>query len=186
MKISSNNISIPVKVGSQLQNDLWYFTGGIKATNPYGTGVPLSIDTNGVLYTGAGMTYGGGIYATSTASTTATATLASQGMIGYNMISFTVGTSTATVVATLPASSTFPSTFLANVGDSATLYFYAASTTGSNIQLASSTGFAVYTSAGVGSSTNTGGYTTTAGKVSVLDIVRLPTTDLQATLMPTK
>ncbi len=153
------------------------FTVGTTAT-----GFSIS-GSAGSVYTGGGITFGGGVYSTSTASTSAAVTLSALAF-PYNLISFTTGTSTTNVI-TLPASSTFPTTWLANAGDSDDIYIYAASTTGGVLQFANGTGFTLSSPIGI-ASTTAASSTIPAGSVAVLKVLRLPNTNLQAVFIPTK
>ncbi len=127
---------------------------------------------SGFLYSGGGQIEGGGAYSTTTASTTASVTLSSAALInGNNQIIINSATTT-TLIVTLPASTTL--TNLINVGDSNTVYLYAASSTMGTVTIAGGTGTTLISS----SSTKA----IPAGGVGILDLIKNSATNIEAIL----
>lgn len=127
----------------------------------------------------------GGICSRSLASTTNTYLVTSSDLQNCSMISITSGSTTGSVAVQLPATSTV--TGFVNPGDSATLYVYAASTTANNLVITATTtaGFAIASPIGI-ASTTAASSTIPAGNVGILDILRLPTTNMTAVITPSK
>lgn len=125
----------------------------------------------------------GGICSVSTAISASTLTLTNANLSGCETLSITSGTSTVTLAVTFPASSTMGT--LANSGDVQHLVVYAASTTAGSIQFVAGTGFGLLSPLTV-ASTTAATTTIAGGGLAALDIVRLPTTDIKAVILPSK
>lgn len=154
--------------------------------------ISQGMNFGGLVYTQGGIQFGGGSSSLTIASSSTTTALTAVnfgtnnvGVVNsnYNLILITTGTTTYTEAINLPASSTFPTSFLPNAGDSDDIYFYAASTTASNLILVSGTGFTIKSPIGV-ASTTAASSTLQAGGVVVMNILRLPSGNLLGLLMP--
>lgn len=121
--------TVAKKLGIQVQNDLWYFSGS-----------PISIQATSEIYAQGALVEGGSTNL-SVSSSTATTTVTLASLMNGTTIIISNASSTALNVA-IPATSTLSvaNSFLPNVGDAETDYIDAASTTAAGLTLTAGSG----------------------------------------------
>lgn len=154
--------------------------------NPNGNlnAIPSQFAT-GTIYAQGGVIQGGNcsIVQASSTLTPNTIYLTASQIFGCTLLSITNGSTTGALAVVLPASSTVTS--LANAGDTSDMSIYAASTTAGNIivQATTTAGFSISSPIGI-ASTTAASSTYPSGKTGELIVNRLPTTGLNAELIP--